>query len=143
MRFTRPQGRRVAPFAMTPMVDVVLLLLIFFMFTSQFSQITRTPLDLPKEPGEGVEIDDSAAIVLDLDKNGQIFVAAQPVDMDRLVRMVEVEIERRGGDVGLVDVLIRADRNAPAEHLNTIARRLRALGIGSWKLGTADPGATP
>ena len=139
MRFSGPKRRSVAPFAMTPMVDVVLLLLIFFMFTSQFSQITRTPLDLPEEPGEGVEVDDSAAIVLDLDKDGQIFVAAQPVDMDRLVRIVQVEIERRG-DVGMVDVLIRADRNASAKHLNAIARRLRALGVGSWKLGTADPG---
>jgi len=140
MRFTTPKGRRVAPFAMTPMVDVVLQLLIFFMFTSQFSQITRTPMDLPEQPGEAQDAEHPAAIVIDLQPDGFMRVSGEPVDLDRLSRMVEVETARRGGDVGLVDVMIRADRATPATYLNRIAGRLRAQGVTAWKLASTDPG---
>ncbi|MCH8037092.1 MAG: biopolymer transporter ExbD, partial [Proteobacteria bacterium] len=37
---------------MTPMIDVVFQLMIFFMYTAQFAQVTRTAIDLPDEAGE-------------------------------------------------------------------------------------------
>lgn len=125
---------------MTPMVDVVLQLLIFFMFTSQFAQITRTPMDLPEEAGEPQDTERPAAIVIDVQADGFMRVSGEPVDLDRLARMVEIEIARRGGDAALVDVMIRADRTAQATYLNRIAERLRAKGVTSWKLASTDPG---
>ena len=37
---------------MTPMIDIVFQLLIFFLVTSQMAEQTRTELDLPREKGE-------------------------------------------------------------------------------------------
>ena len=37
---------------MTPMIDIVFQLLIFFLVTAQMAQQTRATLDLPKEKGE-------------------------------------------------------------------------------------------
>jgi biopolymer transport protein ExbD len=38
----------------TPMIDVVFLLIIFFMTTAQYALLTRTELNLPKEKGESI-----------------------------------------------------------------------------------------
>ena len=53
MNFQREQSRTAA-FDLTPMIDVVLqLIIIFFMYTTQFAQVMRSELDLPQETGEG------------------------------------------------------------------------------------------
>ncbi|NEQ50166.1 MAG: biopolymer transporter ExbD, partial [Leptolyngbya sp. SIO3F4] len=58
---------------MTPMIDVVMLLIIFFLVTYQFSQSIRTPLELPRQEGQKLENqDNSGDIVVDLLANGSI-----------------------------------------------------------------------
>lgn len=121
------------------MIDVVLQLIIFFMYTSQMAQMSRTLLDLPEEAGEEATATDTGPLVVDLDAAGRILVDREPVTLDGLSALVVGEISKAGGDATKVELLIRADRNAAAAHLNDLARRLRDLGVGSWKLGTMEP----
>ena len=51
MRLSKHRRAGVPLMNMTPMIDVVFLLLIFFMTVSQVSQINRERLRLPKEKG--------------------------------------------------------------------------------------------
>ena len=47
MRFVSPRNRRkLTTVEMTPMIDVVFLLIIFFMTTAQFARQTRAEVDL-------------------------------------------------------------------------------------------------
>ncbi len=136
----RPAVRRspIRAFDMTPMIDVVLQLIIFFMFTSQFGQVTRSDVELPREAGEEEPETERPTLVIDLSAAGVLLVEARPMTVERVSRLVSIEVERVGGRAELVDVLIRADRRAPAARLNELATRLSELGVRRWRLGTSS-----
>lgn len=139
MRFLRQDGiDRVGGPDITAMIDVVFLLIIFFLTTSSLIQMTRVPLDLPEEAGEGELPEPVPALVINVRFDGTIVVDSQEVDLDRLLSMVAAELaESRGTDD--LQVLIRADQSASLSHVNGIADGLIDLGVRSWRLATRVP----
>ncbi|MEM0983186.1 MAG: biopolymer transporter ExbD [Planctomycetota bacterium] len=136
-----PSARsRVLPFEMTPMIDVVLQLIIFFLFTSQFGQTQSLELDLPEQPGEEREMDDTPSLAIDIDEDGSYYVDTKPVSLDRIVSMARDEVVRAGGNADLVTVLIRADQRGSARDLNRLATGLGEVGVRRWRLGTQPGG---
>ncbi|MGD9789527.1 MAG: ExbD/TolR family protein [Phycisphaerales bacterium] len=129
-------------FDMTPMIDVVMLLIIFFMFTSTFSREARTRVDLPEVKGESLPEASRASLTIDVSAEGRYFVGGESVLMDRLVQIVGHTITEVGG-ADKVHVHIRADRSAGAHSINLIADRLSVLGVKSWQLGTSGQGGMP
>ncbi len=126
----------------TPMIDVVFLLIIFFMMTAQFARQSRVDLELPKEAGEQ---DPSAAddgLVINILASGEIIVGQRTVDLDELEVFVKQEIARReGADAALgAPLLIRADANGDTAVLNAVVSRVQRLGVGAARLGTESPG---
>lgn len=138
-RSTRPKE---ASFDLTPMIDVVLLLIIFFMLSSQFRQTQLRPVDLPRQPGDGQPDWTSASVVLDMDRDGRLTilgVGVQPEELPALVR----DAADAGDPARRASLIVRADRQCPASHLNRLADRLAQLGIREWKLATTPMGAAP
>lgn len=133
MNLSPQRKRRVGGFDLTPMIDVVFQLIIFFMYTAQFSQVSRTAIDLPEQPGEGDELAPTA-IVVDLSAEGAFLVEQEPVTLNELIALLEAEVHRAGEDS--VELLVRADQSSPAANLNQLAERLAETGVRSWKLGT-------
>lgn len=133
----RAKRRFFAGADLTPMIDVVLQLIIFFMFTSQFSQLIRSPIDLPKEKGDPASPAASEEVVIDVGPTGAVLVEGEPVSFDRALQLLAAEVREKGERPELVQVLVRADRNAPAGSVNRIAEALARLDIRAWRLGTA------
>ncbi len=90
---------------MTPMVDVVFLLLIFFMITASFSLQKSMETEAPEEDNEGFaqmpRIEDLAdeSVIVEIDDNDAIFVDDEPVGglgelQDVLSRKMSVEQKR-------------------------------------------------
>lgn len=124
----------------TPMIDVVFLLIIFFMVAAQFARVTRAELDLPREPGEQEQAADEAGLVINVLADGTIIVNEQEADLDALAAVVQAEIARMpDGDARQVKLLIRADRNNDTGRLNQILIRLQELGVGAARLATEVP----
>lgn len=143
MNFSRRRPRSGAGFDMTPMIDVVMQLLIFFMFTNQLAAMARSPVDLPKEQGEK---DQAAAkkpsMVIDVRADGMLLVDSRQVSRAELTQVIVAEVAR-AGDAGSLEVLVRADQTAPARYLNDVARELVRHGVRKWKLGTQEPDTRP
>ncbi|MBW6452470.1 MAG: biopolymer transporter ExbD, partial [Methyloprofundus sp.] len=59
--------------SLTPMIDVVFLLLIFFMVTTTFSKETSIKIQLPQAEGQEVE-QHKQVVLLMIDKSGQFFI---------------------------------------------------------------------
>ena len=101
------QPPRALPMDLTPLVDVVFLLIIFFLTTSSMIETTRAELQLPVEKGEDGTRDRPRGIVINITKNGSIIVDQQTLEFDQLASLLRIENDR-GGDEAL-DILIRAD----------------------------------
>ena len=122
------------------MIDVVFLLIIFFMSTAQVAQLTRTEIDLPQERGEQKAVPDEAGLVINITASGEIIVASRPVDLDELESIVLSEMGRSSDrPAHEMKLLLRADRNASAAHLNNVVTLLEALGVGAARLATEVP----
>ncbi len=137
MRFGRPRMATEASFDLTPMIDVVLLLIIFFTLTSQFAKTQLQPLDLPKEKGAKFDSTQQSTVYVDLRSDGRVSVLGVESDVSSVSKMVQGEVRRYGEGL---DLVIRAERNCPSQHLNRLADALAGVGVRSWKLATAGDG---
>ena len=141
MKFARSRKvERTMPLDITPMIDVVFLLIIFFMVAAQFARVTRAELDLPMEPGEQDQVAEEAGLVINVLSDGTIIVNEGEVDIDGLVAVVQNEIDKvPNGDARQVKLLLRADRNNDTRQLNQILIRLQKLGVGAARFATEVP----
>jgi biopolymer transport protein ExbD len=128
-----------AGFDLTPMIDVVLLLIIFFVLSAQFAQAVRKPLSLPQEPGSAPTEVGPTTILIDIDKAGDLFTGGTRLDLEGLRVTMRSHI-KQVGEADRVEAVVRADRDAPSVHLNKVARVLSELGLRNWKLATAGEG---
>ncbi len=138
MKFGRPRLATEASFDLTPMIDVVLLLIIFFTLTSQFAKTQLEALDLPKEKGAKAESAQQATIFIDLRADGRVSVMGTQTDVPSVAKMVQGEVLRVGDRL---DLVIRAERKCPSQHLNRLADALAGVGVRNWKLATAGEGS--
>lgn len=141
MRFgKRAQSERVRSIEITPMIDVVFLLIIFFMTTARFALETRADLDLPRERGEQQETAEEAGIIINIDDKGAIIIDQQIVTLEALERIVMAEANRLPGrNAQRLKLLIRADRGGNSARLNEVITRLQRAGVGAARLATEVP----
>ncbi len=141
MRFvTARERKRTLDIEVTPMIDVVFLLIIFFMTTAQFARMTRAELALPLELGEQEPAPQEAGLVINITREGEIIVTDQSFDLAGLEQLVREEIQRHPDrPPQQLKLLIRADRNAESARLNEVVRLLQSLDVGSARLATEVP----
>ncbi len=120
------------------MIDVVFQLVIFFLFTAQFGELTHTEIDLPREPGEQEESAGKPTFVLDLNDRGELYLQSEPITLDAFVALVSREVERSGGP-DAVSIRVRPDRLSRAADLNRVTRRVADAGLARWSIATAPP----
>ncbi|TVQ77961.1 MAG: biopolymer transporter ExbD [Phycisphaeraceae bacterium] len=128
----------------TALVDVVFLLIIFFLTTSTLAERTRAKIELPGQRGEDAQVTGRPALVINVTQDGEYIVADEQVSEERLFVMARRSIRQAGGPHA-VDLLIRADENAPLWSVNRLATGLMELEVTSWRLATRvpQPGEVP
>ena len=138
MNLGRRHEFREAGFDLTPMIDVILLLLTFFVMGSQFAQAMRKPMDLPQQTGEPPASDAARAIVVDMDSIGALHLLdGQAVTRPEFVSLVRTEMDvTTDGKAREIELTIRADRACPSLHLNKLAADLARIGVRKWKVAT-------
>jgi len=124
---------------MTPMIDVVFLLLIFFLVTAQMSDMASTPVTLPVQEGTEQESEGAIGLVVNLDAVGVIVVGSDAVEPLGLIDLAKDALAR---DPTAVPV-VRADRRAPAARLNEVVEGLRSGGCRAVRVATTRPKDEP
>ena len=137
MRFGRSRVPHEATFDLTPLIDVVLLLIIFFMLTAQFARMQLSAMDLPRERGLEAGKTSPATVIIDLRTDGSMALMNNPMDMRSIVREIQSEVAKNGQGL---DLTVRAERTCPALHLNQLADALAGIGVRNWKLATSGEG---
>lgn len=97
---------------MTPLIDVVFLLIIFFLVSSHLArQETRLELPLPSAAsGREADVESRPRVSINVLADGRVFLGSEPAFPDEIGRRLEVERRRVGDDL---EVRIRADRSVP------------------------------
>ncbi|MSR28890.1 MAG: biopolymer transporter ExbD [Phycisphaerales bacterium] len=120
---------------MTPMIDVVFLLLIFFLTTAQLAELASSDLDLPQESGANEASRGASGLVVNLGSNGTITILDEPVPIEDLPARVRSAL---AADPNAVPI-VRADRALAAGTLNRVMDALRTGGCRSIRLATVSP----
>jgi biopolymer transport protein ExbD len=134
MRLRSSEEVKAAEFDLTPMIDVVLLLIIFFMLSSQFARVNAKVVNLPTEVGEAASEDAAPhEVVIDIDAKGIVTLGNSEVTD------AELEGAIRGAGGG-AEFVVRADKDCMASRLNVVALALVRSQVRAWRLAVAGSG---
>ncbi|MFZ0132696.1 MAG: biopolymer transporter ExbD [Desulfobacterales bacterium] len=136
MKIYRRRVRK-ARIEMLPMIDVVFLLLVFFIY-AMLSMAVHRGLRVELPVSETVEIDKKLILAVTVKADGSIFIDKVPVEPDR-VTSVLLEKTRGQADPG---VLLFADRDLPYQSLFAVLDHIRAAGLSRISL-QAELGESP
>lgn len=128
-------------FDLTALIDVTFLLLAFFVMGSQFAQAQRSPLDLPRQPGELSPADSPHVVLVDLLADGTLQVDNRPIGREELLAMLrnEVALDKEGKGREL-DLTVRAEQSARSGLLSDLAKDVARVGVRKWKIATRGDG---
>lgn len=122
---------------MTPLIDVVFLLLIFFMVTTTFSRETRLLVNLPEANAEAAE-SDPAQIEILVARDGSFSINGRALINSRIETLVQgLEIES-GGNHNL-PILLIADADATHQSVVTAMDGIGQSGFIRLNIATQRP----
>lgn len=139
MQFKRQQKNRDVDVNLTPLIDVVFLLLIFFMVSTTFTKETHLKLDLPEASGEEQQIK-TAQIELVIDARGQYAIDGRSLVSNAIGVLKTALQETAAGDTSL-PLIITADANTPHQAVITAMDAAGQLGFSKLSLTTRQPSA--
>ncbi len=109
---------------MGPMIDLVFLLLIFFMVASVVTELEKVEIDIPESSHAKVPDDTKGRMMLSVDANNQVYVGTAPVTIEELQAEVEKELDLNPE----LRILIRADRRVEYKTCKDIMRACGEVG---------------
>lgn len=119
---------------LTPLIDVVFLLLIFFMVSTTFKHESQLNVDLPRASAEPVEPGERP-LEITIDAEGRMFVNGQGLVNNQLTTLMRA-IRQAAGDRADVALVISADGRTPHQAVVTVMDAARKLGITRLSLAT-------
>ena len=134
MKFTS-QKPALPGFQITPMLDVVFLLLCFFVATSVYSQWeSAVDIQLPTADTSVVPDRLPGEIIVNVSESGEIRVNENLLSVDELLRRCRILAKNFPGQA----VVVRADRRAAYEHVVRVIDVCRKADIYAIRFSTGD-----
>ena len=108
---------------MTPMLDVVFIMLIFFIVTASF--VKESGIDVNRPDAATAVKKDRANILIGISDKNEIWINKRRID----VRAVQANVERLHAENPQGSVVIQADRKSTTEFLIKVMDASRAAGV--------------
>jgi biopolymer transport protein ExbD len=125
----RPRKAEPPRIDLTPLIDVVFLMLIFFMVSTTFDKQTQLKVDLPEAAPQTEQAEsEDVTIEITIDPKGQFYVNERELvqhDAETLRRTLRKLSEDRAD----VPVIVSGDRNAPLQSMMTVLDVAGQLGL--------------
>ena len=128
-------------FNMTPMIDVVFLLIIFFLVSSHLAK-QEARLELPLPEAKTGELSDEAAprVIVNILETGELRLAGKEVAANQLAgRLQQQRVDQGDG----LELKIRGDRTVPYQYLQPVLLAATQAGIWNVTVSVYLPGASP
>ena len=120
---------------LTSLIDVVFLLLLFFMVSTTFDQPAVLKVDLPEASALDAPIDVPERLELVIDASGRMFLNdRQLVDSEQ--RTIKAAFNEAAGDNRDLPLILRADRQTPHHFVVTVMDVAGQLGFSNLSIAT-------
>mgnify|MGYP003607416896 FL=1 len=114
-----------AGFQMAPLIDVVFLLIIFFMVAADMNQQERVPVTIPLASHAERPDDPSGRGTITVKANGDLFAGSQPVTTEQLSDLARTRLKENPN----FKLFLRADRKTPHKHIREVMRVAAEAGV--------------
>jgi len=131
MKVPRRNIGNTVDFDMTPMIDIVFQLIIFFLLTGHLvRQETQMQLPLPVASSGQEEMDDQTPrVTINVGSDGQVYLGSGAVNIAELTQLLA---EKRAAAGSGLEVRIRSDRRVPYRVVEPIM--LTCTQVGIWNV---------
>ncbi len=137
MNFRRKKTEE-ASVNLTPLIDVVFLLLIFFMVSTTFTRETQLKLDLPQAAsGEQIDSSDAQQIELIISASGDIAVNGMALAATSLDSL-KTALQRESAGDNSLPLIITADAQTPHQAVILAMDAAGQLGFSRLRLTTSE-----
>jgi len=125
MRFRRPNDEEIR-LGIAPLIDIVFLLLIFFMVTSHFDVASGVRIRLPQSSRRILDqVEDKVTLVLD--ESGKVYFKGREIDQETLRENLRDIVGRQG----VVRLVLQADKDVRHGQVVKIMDLAKAAGVHS------------
>lgn len=121
---------------LTPLIDVVFLLLIFFMVSTSFKKETKITINLPEATGEASEALPSSVDV-SITKGGEVYINGQGL-LNRQMDTIKSAIKSLSLEIS-TPVVISPDEDAPVQAVINVMDAAGQLGYKNIQIATQQP----
>lgn len=121
---------------LTPLIDVVFLLLIFFMVSSTFDRHAKLKVQLPQAEAQMQQAQDNP-VVLSIDASGKYYIDDRQVVNEQL-ETLKTALRQTVGERTDVTLLLRADGRTPHQSVVRAMDAASQLGLTKLSIATVE-----
>ena len=129
-RASRSSTELNAEIDMTPMLDIVFIMLIFFIVTTSF--VKESGIDVNRPSAQTAKKKEHGHIIVSIKPNGEVWIDKRAVD----IRAVRANVARLHSENPLGSVIIAADRETKTYKLVQVMDQIRLAGITNASIAT-------
>ena len=112
-----------------PLIDVLMVLIIFFLVTMQFRDLRALNIKLPKIDTAGSNLM-SNELIVSISQEGDFFINSKKVDFEKLAQILKATSLLPRKPV----ILVVADENVPLRHVTQVVDLCRKNGLEDFRL---------
>lgn len=127
-------GSRTTDINIAPLIDLVFLLLIFFLVTTSF--VKETGIDVNRPTASTAMPKEKGNILIGVDSDGRVFLEGRQID----IRSVQAHIERCLAENPEGSIVIVADKNSHTGIVIRVMDQCRLAGAKNISIAAARPG---
>lgn len=122
--------------SLTPLIDVVFLLLIFFLVTSEFEEEERRlDIVLPTATSAVPMTSKPREVVIDINSEGELYLSGKATDLSGLQLFLEAAVSNNPTNQ---TVIIRADRTAAFQPVVSVMDVCNRTGVSDYSVTTKE-----
>ena len=132
----KPQVREEIDLNLTPLIDVVFLLLIFFMVSTTFEKTARLKVDLPEASAQAVSQPDQK-ITIGIDEKGRYYINDRQL-VNTQLKTLKLALKKVSGKNKEMPIVLRADAKTPHQSVVRAMDAASQLGLTRLSISTLE-----
>ncbi len=136
----QPNRKEPLEINLTPLIDVVFLLLIFFMVSTTFDKDSRIKVELPQSATQDEKVEEKDVLTITIDVGGRFYVNDREVINTEIDTLKAAMTKAAAGRTEL-PLIIKADAKTPYQAVITVMDAASQLGFVHMTFPTRQPAA--